>query len=600
VPQVNGVNGDRPRSNAPPARAGRTRAFVAAGAVALAVLAAVAFHRHRSASPPTPYNLLLISLDTVRQDVLGCYGHRPRHAPDRSPSPALDQLARDGVRMVDAYGSSSWTLPSHLSLMTGLTPLIHGVETEVGTLDPATPTMAEILQRHGYRTAGVYSAPYLEPHWGFGRGFDVYQAIYGKEVVAASQQASALRAEIERAAATADWAQYDELKRRQVSVEDDLNRSSERASTSDEVTDAARAQIERLSREGRPWFVFAHYFDPHCDYAPPPPYDSQFDPDYGGTMTGANCLREPSVAIPDPDRPGGLIRQASERDLEHIESLYEGEVAWVDAHIGALLQSLETLGLTRTTLVIVVADHGEEFFEHGNLGHRHTLYEESVRVPMLLRLPGVLPAGMAVRGPVSLADVLPTALDVLGLPSQSTPGATSFLPLVRGTVDATGRAVLGRLVMMFGGDVEVDTGEHVAMRQVMVQDTFRQGPIKITRTRAWPQFPTSATPELQAVFQREAAAQRQREQLSWIDVERFPDEPEAQQSTVFTDPGARAALDAFRAEYAALLPLRSHPHDATPLPENVRQALQNLGYVPPSGGPSFPEPDAVLPPPGNG
>ena len=96
----------------------------------------------RRAERPTPYNVLFISLDTVRQDVLGCYGRRPRHAPGISPSPALDELARSGVRMVDAYAPSSWTLPSHLSMMTGRPPLVHGVETEVGTLDPASPTMA--------------------------------------------------------------------------------------------------------------------------------------------------------------------------------------------------------------------------------------------------------------------------------------------------------------------------------------------------------------------------------------------------------------------------------------------------------------------------
>src|SRR5436305_13738046 len=112
------------------------------------------------------YNVLLISLDTVRQDVLGCYGRRPRRAPDTSPSPALDQLAREGVRMVDAYAPSSWTLPSHLSMLTGQSPLVHGVETEVGTLDASSRTMAEVLTEHGYHTAAVYSAPYLEPHWG--------------------------------------------------------------------------------------------------------------------------------------------------------------------------------------------------------------------------------------------------------------------------------------------------------------------------------------------------------------------------------------------------------------------------------------------------
>jgi arylsulfatase A-like enzyme len=137
-------------------------------------------------APPPRYNVLLISLDTVRRDVLGCYGRRPAHAPLTSPTPNLDALARDGVLMRDAYAPSSWTLPSHLSMMTGEPPLVHGVDYDTGTLAPAAPMLAEILQRAGYRTAGVFSAPYLEPHWGFGRGFDDYHAAYGPAVTEAS------------------------------------------------------------------------------------------------------------------------------------------------------------------------------------------------------------------------------------------------------------------------------------------------------------------------------------------------------------------------------------------------------------------------------
>jgi arylsulfatase A-like enzyme len=422
------VPGARRRERLPRAGRGRrqtgaARYRIGGAAVGLLVVLATGAYLYRSAHRPPLYNVLLISLYTVRQDALGCYGRRPRHAPTLSPSPALDELARQGVRMVDAYGSSSWTLPSHLSMMTGQPPLIHAVETESGMLDQRTPTLAEILKAQGYGTAGIYSAPYLEPHWGFGRGFDQYDAMYAPDVLAASQRASEIRQEVDRAAAAADWAQYDRLKQRQAANEDDLDRSSERASTSDQVTAAALAHLERFARDGRPWLLFAHFFDAHCDYVPPPPYDTRFDPDYAGSFTGRNCLRDASVALPDPDSPGGLIRTLSDRDLEHVIALYEGEVAWVDAHVGTLLRALDTLGLAQTTLVIVVADHGEEFFDHGNLGHRHTLYEESVRVPMVLRLPGVLPAGASIRGPVAVTDILPTVLDILHLPAAATPGA---------------------------------------------------------------------------------------------------------------------------------------------------------------------------------
>src|SRR5439155_832410 len=116
-------------------------------------------------------------------------------------------------------------------------------------------------------------------------------------------------------------------------------------------------------------------------------------------------------------------RAIGDRDLDHVIALYEGEVAWVDAHVGAIMHALEASGLAEKTLVIVVSDHGEEFFDHGNIGHRHTLYEEAVRVPMLLRLPRVLPGGAAAHGPVSLTDLLPTVLDILGLSPAPTRGA---------------------------------------------------------------------------------------------------------------------------------------------------------------------------------
>jgi arylsulfatase A-like enzyme len=542
------------------------------------------------------YNVLLVSLDTVRQDALGCYGHRSRHAPDVAPTPSLDRLAREGVRMLDAYAPSSWTLPSHVSLLTGEPPLVHGVETEVRTLDPATPTLASLLGARGYRTYGYYSAPYLERHWGFARGFDDYQAVYGPDVVAASARAAQIRDQVGRVAAAGDWRRYDELKRDEVGIDEELTRSSEKAVTSDRVSAAVIERLESLAHERRPWFVFAHYFDAHCDYVPPPPYDTRFDPDYAGTATGAGCLSGAWVGQPDPERPGGFLRTIGDRDLEHVLALYEGEVAWVDYQVGRVLDALDRLDLARRTLVVVVSDHGEAFFEHGSLGHRHDLHEEAVRIPMLLRLPGVLPAGAAVRGPVSLTDVVPTVLDVLGVPHTPPPGGTtSFVPLLHGA-SAADRTVLLRLVMMFGGDVQVDAGEHVTLREIMVEDGFRQGALKITRTRMWPQFPAGAGADLQLAFATEAANQYAREDLRWIDVDRFPAEPDAERSGDFGDPTARRALDGFRREYAGLLGFRSRR--TSPLPENVRARLESLGYVQDPGGAEFPEPDVVLPPPG--
>jgi hypothetical protein len=473
--------------------------------------------------------------------------------------------------------------------------LAHGVETEGGRLDGDIPTLAEILKRQGYRTVGVYSAPYLDPYWGFDRGFDVYQPVYGDQAAVASERVAAIRHEAERAAAAGEWSRYDELKKQQAGRETELNDSSQIVVTSEQTATAAVEHIDTLTRAGQPWLVFAHFFDAHCDYVPPPPYDRRFDPDYTGSFTGKGCMGGPAVGMPDPDRPGALLRTIAARDLEHAFALYEGEVAWVDEHVGRILRALEASGAASRTLVVVTSDHGEEFFEHAGLGHRRTLYEEVVRTPLLLRLPGVLPAGKVVRGAVSGADLLPTILELLGLPAEPTAGAASFLPLIAG---GTGdHPVLLRTVIMFSGEVRVD-GEHVIpLRQVVVQDAYRRGAIKITRKRSWPQFHAGVSADVHAILQREAAAQYAREELHWVDVERFPDEPETQHSADFSDAAARAALAAFRADYTALLARRNEQRQASAIPHNVRQALESLGYIERATGPSFPEPDLVLPAP---
>jgi len=573
-----------------------TARAVALVSLALALAGAVMLGRGDPARPRTdaPYNVLFLSLDTVRQDVLGAYGHQPRHAQGVSPSPMLDQLAREGVRMTDAYSSSSWTLPSHMSMMTGRPALAHGVETESGVLDPAIPTMAEILSNHGYRTVGIYSAPYLDPHWGFGRGFESYTPVYGEEAADVSRRAAALRDDIDLAAAAAEWPRYDDLKRQQAALETELNDRSQTVITSEQVAAATVARLEDFAREGRPWFVFAHFFDAHCDYVPPAPYDTRFDPDYTGTFSGKGCMGGPHVGTPDPQQPGALLRTLGERDLEHAFALYESEVGWVDDHVGVVLRALERLKLAEQTLVIVVSDHGEEFFEHGGLGHRRTLYEEVVRTPMLLRMPRVLPVNRTIAGPVSLADLLPTTLDLLGIPHQASPGSVSLWPAIRDDVPAEHSPLL-RTIMMFGGEVAVDAGDPVVLRQVMVQDGFRHGPIKITRQRSWPQFQAGVAPNVQAVLQQEAARQYERETLRWMNVADHPDEPADRWSTDFSDATARAALTAFRTAYERALEHRPPPAQSSTLPHNVRSALESLGYIERSTGPAFPEPDLVLP-----
>src|SRR5262249_9142703 len=149
------------------------------------------------------------------------------------------------------------------------------------------------------------------------------------------------------------------------------------------------------------FFLFAHYFDPHYDYVPPPPFDGEFDPDYAGSIDGRDFVRR----LADPS--------VTPRDVEHLRALHAGELAWTDSQIGRVLDELDRRGLAPNLLVIVGADRGDEFLEHGGFGHRRTLYQEVVRVPLILRWPNGLKAGGVHKGTRSLASIKPSVLALI-------------------------------------------------------------------------------------------------------------------------------------------------------------------------------------------
>lgn len=332
--------------------------------------------------PPAISNVILISIDSLRSDQLGCYGLQ------RPTSPAIDSLASQGVRFSNVMSTTSWTLPSHLSLLTGRNLLSHGVITENDRLPDGIPTLAEGLRGAGFTTGGIISMLYLGRQYGFDRGFDEYD---DKSVPAAT------------------W--YDALRDEPAPV----------------VTKLA---IEWLRRnKNSRFFLFLHFWDVHYDYVPPPPYDAMFDPGYQGTLTGVNFYHNKSIN-----------QRMPARDLQHIIALYDGEVRWVDDHIGEILRAIEELGIDDHTAIIVTADHGDEFFEHGNKGHHKTLYREVLQVPLVMRIPGMA-AGQVIDSPVSLVDVMPTVLELAGAPLPPGMDGVSLAPLIRGQPMGTPRGV---------------------------------------------------------------------------------------------------------------------------------------------------------------
>lgn len=301
--------------------------------------------------PERPRNLILISVDTLRQDRLGAYGYA------RPTTPALDALAARGVVFEDATAPSSWTVPSHVSLLTGLTPRSHGVANRVQHMNPAFETIARWLEQHGYDTAAIVNTILLGPSRGFQNGFGHFELVARRP----------------------------------------------RDFSAPEIHRRALAWLDR-PREV-PFFLFLHYYDVHSDYAPDDEYRAMFAEPYDGKATGSTEQLKAA-------RLGQLV--LTPEDAKHLSNLYDAEIRQLDDELGRFLAELERRGLLEETAILVTSDHGEEFLEHGGVLHGKTLHGELVRVPLLAAGPGV-PVGRRVAGPVSLVDVFPTAMGLLGV-----------------------------------------------------------------------------------------------------------------------------------------------------------------------------------------
>ncbi len=338
-----------------------------------------------SAGRPGGPGVYLLILDTARRDALGCYG-----GPD-GVSPHLDSIAADGVRFEQAISTSGWTLPSVASILTGAWPSIHGGLGKIVKLRPIReeiPTGAEVLAAAGWTTAGFANAAFVSPMLGLDRGFEHFDHRYT------------------------------------------YNHDARRA---DETLDLVIDWVDANADERH--FVLVHLFDPHLTYDPPGKYAS--------TFTGRRGAPDEPVTL-------GTVQELASKgngtpsasDVEWIRGVYHGEVAFLDAQVGRFLDTLKTKGLYDDATIIVVADHGEEFYEHGGFEHGHTLYDELVRVPLILKLPKSESAARdVVEEPVSLVDILPTVCDLHGV--ADTPpsfAGRSLLPLVRGRPD-TPRAI---------------------------------------------------------------------------------------------------------------------------------------------------------------
>ena len=341
---------------------------------------------------PSRPNVLMISIDTLRADHLGSYGY------ERDTSPRIDRLAREGALFETVVSSTSWTLPAHASMLTGLPDEVHRCDRDSAVLAPERYTLAEALRDRGYRTAGFWSGPYLHPHYGLDQGFEHYQSCAGFEV-------------------------YKDKDLEEIGPTGWVRRRAFKLSHSDISSQRLLAEVGNwLGEHGdEPFFVFVHMWDVHYDYIPPPPYDRMFiDPGYAGPMDGTD--------LSNLSRLKGL----TPGDVRRIVDLYDGEIAWTDHHVGGMLDVLDELGLAEDTVVVVTSDHGEEFFEHDRFGHNKTLFEESVRVPLIIRYPRSVPAGRRVSALARMVDIAPTVMDLAGLDPLPNVLGRSLVPHLNG------------------------------------------------------------------------------------------------------------------------------------------------------------------------
>jgi len=317
--------------------------------------------------------IILVSLDALRPDHLHCYGYC------RETSPCIDALAEESVLFENAVSQSHWTLPAHMSLMTSLYPSTHKVYVE-RELEKSKITLPQILRKHGFTCFGMATHTRLRPEYGFARGFDSY--IY-KE--------------------------YDLQAKR---------------ATAEEVT--LRAANFITEAKDKDTFIFLHYFDIHTPYMPPGRYAALFDTTYTGDVTGRDFR---SFTKPVDNIFADPRCEISERDLAHMIALYDGEVAHIDSSVGMLMNHLKAAETYENTMIILTSDHGEELWEHKSIGH-NTLYDEVIRVPLIIKLPEQMDQKKIKKVVQGSIDIFPTVLDVLGIPSPPQVQGNTLLPLI--------------------------------------------------------------------------------------------------------------------------------------------------------------------------
>lgn len=356
------------------------------------------------ADPRRRTNVILVAVDTFRADLLGA---RAGGLPSLTPS--LDRFARDAVRLDHAVAPTSWTLPSFMSLLTGRNEYRHGAGIQA-PLRPDVPSLVESLAG-GFAAIGFHGGMVMKGRWGFARGFDLYREFEQTSILYPQGGRSLFEKALE-------------------------------------VLKAGR--FPRL-------FLFLHTYQLHSPYTPPEEFLLRLDPRPAYRRLDAVNYAEPAKTyLPvDPALKGSL------------RELYQAEATAFDAYFGEFIAALKREGLYNNSLIVLTSDHGEEFFEHGGWMHAHSLYNELLRVPLMIKFPGGRFGGQRFRQPVGLVDVLPTVLGYHRLPYPAADlDGIDLMPLIRGRGEDNGRTIVSTM----------STGryyEHFPLRVALTQGRYK-------------------------------------------------------------------------------------------------------------------------------
>jgi len=317
-------------------------------------------------------NLLILLIDTQRADHLGFLGSRD------VKTPGLDRFAREGVICERCQAPANWTKPSCASVLTGLFPDSHLARSESSKLSRSVRMVSELVKEAGFATGAFIANGYLAAEFGFNRGWDRYTNFIREK----------------------------------------------RPTEAEHVFKESLGWIEQV--KDKPFLAYIQTIDPHVPYDPPKPDLKLYDP---APYDGVIVPRSTGQLLEDIKKGRVVLNP---RDKEHLHALYKGEVTYHDRCFDGFVARLKELGLLDQTMIAICADHGEEFYEHGSVGHGHSLYQELLHVPLVFHHPVLAPAGRRIPDVVSLVDIVPTLLEAAGLKAPEALEGASLLPLLAG------------------------------------------------------------------------------------------------------------------------------------------------------------------------